>query len=94
MLRQTMKDLLLRVYVVARTSNLKIKFHVVVWQTTLKEKCVSMRAARAARLFFIHTNNDIIEFRRLRCSLIIRILYKKTEKSKDNVRPRIIQVTM
>ena len=29
------------------------KFHVVVWQTTAK-KCTWMRAARAARLFFLN----------------------------------------
>ena len=42
-------DLLLRARVVIRTSIWK--FHVVVWQTTLKH-CTKKRAAHAARLFF------------------------------------------
>ena len=45
-----MKDLLLGVHVVVKTLNWK--FHVVVWQTT-SNNCSKVRAARAARLFFL-----------------------------------------
>ena len=45
-----MKDLLLCVHVVIKTLNLK--FHVVIWQTTSK-RCTKVRAARAARQFFL-----------------------------------------
>ena len=45
-----MKDLLLGVHVVVKTLNLEI--HAVVWQTTSKNS-TKVRAARAARLFFL-----------------------------------------
>ena len=46
-----MKDLLLSVHVVAETFNWK--FYIVVWQTTSKNCCTKLRAARAARLYFL-----------------------------------------
>ena len=50
MKRQRIKDLLLRVRVVVRTSQMKIP--VDVWPTTAKN-CIKKRAARAKRLFFL-----------------------------------------
>ena len=46
-----MKDWLLCVQVVVKTINF-MKFHVVIWQTT-SENSIKVRAARAARLFFL-----------------------------------------
>ena len=51
-----MKDLLLWVRVVVRTSNMKI--HVAIWWTTSKN-CTKKLGARAARLFFL--TNEIID---------------------------------
>ena len=46
-----MKDWLLCVQVVVKTINF-MKFHVVIWQIT-SENSTKVRAARAARLFFL-----------------------------------------
>ena len=45
-----MKDLLLWFHVVVKTKTWKL--HVVIWQT-MSENCTKVRAARAARLFFL-----------------------------------------
>ena len=51
MSRKRIKDLLLRVRVVVRTSKMR-KCYVVIYQTTSKN-CTGKHAARAARLFFL-----------------------------------------
>ena len=52
---------------------LKWKFHLVVWQITSKN-CTKKRAARAARLFFCHSTNQIIDLWRFRCCCRHRFL--------------------
>ena len=52
-----MKDLLLGVHVVVKTLNLEISRHSVVWHTTSKNS-TKVRAARAARLFYLIYQSD------------------------------------
>ena len=65
MLRQRMKDLLPRVRVIVRSSKMKILTPFVVQITS--KYCKQKRAARAARLFFSHAANQIIDLWHCRC---------------------------